>query len=118
MDFNFISKEIFLEMDKEGEFLQVGTYQGNFYGTPKPPAKPEAPSGPSSRSEVIRVYRLIHQCYNTDCPHITTHVISIEHRSSGFFADLKRFKASSRAQVTGTAWLLLILVAMLSIEFD
>ncbi|CAI8052571.1 Membrane-associated guanylate kinase, WW and PDZ domain-containing protein 3 [Geodia barretti] len=71
VDFNFISKETFLEMDKEGEFLQVGTYQGNFYGTPKPPAKPEAPSGPSSRSGVASEYSRTPQLPTVDSPYLS-----------------------------------------------
>ncbi|CAI7997908.1 Membrane-associated guanylate kinase, WW and PDZ domain-containing protein 1 [Geodia barretti] len=51
VDYNFIFKETFLEMDKKGEFLEVRTDQGGFYGTPKP-QQTLGPSGPSSRLEV------------------------------------------------------------------
>ena len=54
IDYNFISVETFQKMEKNGELLESGTFQGNFYGTPRPPANPQAPSGPTySRSEVI-----------------------------------------------------------------
>ncbi|XP_067359598.1 membrane-associated guanylate kinase, WW and PDZ domain-containing protein 1b isoform X4 [Channa argus] len=43
VDYNFLSVEDFLELEKSGTLLEIGTYEGNYYGTPKPPVQP--PSG-------------------------------------------------------------------------
>uniref|UniRef100_A0A3P8V3G8 Membrane-associated guanylate kinase, WW and PDZ domain-containing protein 1 n=1 Tax=Cynoglossus semilaevis TaxID=244447 RepID=A0A3P8V3G8_CYNSE len=43
VDYNFLSVEEFLELQKSGTLLEIGTYEGNYYGTPKPPVQP--PSG-------------------------------------------------------------------------
>nr|XP_057934142.1 membrane-associated guanylate kinase, WW and PDZ domain-containing protein 2a isoform X4 [Doryrhamphus excisus] len=43
VDYNFVSVERFLELEKSGALLESGTYEDNFYGTPKPPAEPSAP---------------------------------------------------------------------------
>uniref|UniRef100_A0A3Q2QBK7 Membrane associated guanylate kinase, WW and PDZ domain containing 1b n=1 Tax=Fundulus heteroclitus TaxID=8078 RepID=A0A3Q2QBK7_FUNHE len=43
VDYNFLSVEDFLELENSGTLLEVGTYDGNYYGTPKPPVQP--PSG-------------------------------------------------------------------------
>ncbi|KAM4741381.1 membrane-associated guanylate kinase, WW and PDZ domain-containing protein 1b isoform 3-T3 [Anableps anableps] len=43
VDYNFLSVEEFLELEKSGTLLEIGTYEGNYYGTPKPPVQP--PSG-------------------------------------------------------------------------
>ncbi|XP_072238769.1 membrane-associated guanylate kinase, WW and PDZ domain-containing protein 1b isoform X3 [Leuresthes tenuis] len=43
VDYNFLSVEDFLELEKSGTLLEIGTYDGNYYGTPKPPVQP--PSG-------------------------------------------------------------------------
>ncbi|XP_047437826.1 membrane-associated guanylate kinase, WW and PDZ domain-containing protein 1b isoform X4 [Mugil cephalus] len=43
VDYNFLSVEDFLELEKTGTLLEIGTYEGNYYGTPKPPVQP--PSG-------------------------------------------------------------------------
>lgn len=40
VDYNFISVEEFKKMDKNGQLLESGTYEGNYYGTPKPPPDP------------------------------------------------------------------------------
>ncbi|XP_030639735.1 membrane-associated guanylate kinase, WW and PDZ domain-containing protein 1 [Chanos chanos] len=40
VDYNFLSVEDFLELEKCGTLLEVGTYDGNYYGTPKPPSQP------------------------------------------------------------------------------
>ena len=40
IDYNFISVDEFKRMEKNGELLESGQYQGNHYGTPKPPADP------------------------------------------------------------------------------
>ncbi|XP_070223560.1 membrane-associated guanylate kinase, WW and PDZ domain-containing protein 3 isoform X3 [Bos mutus] len=40
VDYNFISVEQFKALEESGTLLESGTYDGNFYGTPKPPAEP------------------------------------------------------------------------------
>ncbi|XP_056092549.1 membrane-associated guanylate kinase, WW and PDZ domain-containing protein 1 isoform X6 [Rhinichthys klamathensis goyatoka] len=40
VDYNFLSVEDFLELDRRGGLLEIGTYDGNYYGTPKPPNQP------------------------------------------------------------------------------
>ncbi|XP_034028590.1 membrane-associated guanylate kinase, WW and PDZ domain-containing protein 1-like [Thalassophryne amazonica] len=40
VDYNFLSVEDFLELEKSGTLLEIGTYEGNYYGTPKPPRQP------------------------------------------------------------------------------
>ncbi|CAL8325320.1 unnamed protein product [Merluccius merluccius] len=40
VDYNFLSVEDFLELDESGTLLEIGTYEGNYYGTPKPPRQP------------------------------------------------------------------------------
>ncbi|XP_039551287.1 membrane-associated guanylate kinase, WW and PDZ domain-containing protein 1 isoform X21 [Passer montanus] len=40
VDYNFLTVEEFLELERTGTLLEVGTYEGNYYGTPKPPSQP------------------------------------------------------------------------------
>ncbi|KAF7653976.1 hypothetical protein LDENG_00076270 [Lucifuga dentata] len=40
VDYNFISGGDFRILEESGLLLESGTYDGNFYGTPKPPAEP------------------------------------------------------------------------------
>uniref|UniRef100_A0AAV2LX09 Membrane-associated guanylate kinase, WW and PDZ domain-containing protein 1 n=1 Tax=Knipowitschia caucasica TaxID=637954 RepID=A0AAV2LX09_KNICA len=40
VDYNFLSVEDFLELEENGTLLEIGTYEGNYYGTPKPPRQP------------------------------------------------------------------------------
>ncbi|XP_075870254.1 membrane-associated guanylate kinase, WW and PDZ domain-containing protein 1b isoform X3 [Nelusetta ayraudi] len=40
VDYNFLSVDEFLELEKSGTLLEIGTYEGNYYGTPKPPVQP------------------------------------------------------------------------------
>uniref|UniRef100_A0A3B5LKH9 Uncharacterized protein n=1 Tax=Xiphophorus couchianus TaxID=32473 RepID=A0A3B5LKH9_9TELE len=40
VDYNFLSVEDFLVLEKSGTLLEIGTYEGNYYGTPKPPVQP------------------------------------------------------------------------------
>ncbi|CAH2220786.1 membrane-associated guanylate kinase, WW and PDZ domain-containing 3 isoform X1 [Pelobates cultripes] len=40
VDYNFIAVEQFKALEDSGVLLESGTYDGNFYGTPKPPAEP------------------------------------------------------------------------------
>ncbi|XP_054876333.1 membrane-associated guanylate kinase, WW and PDZ domain-containing protein 2a isoform X2 [Poeciliopsis prolifica] len=43
VDYNFVTVDRFMELEKSGALLESGTYEENFYGTPKPPAEPSAP---------------------------------------------------------------------------
>uniref|UniRef100_A0A674NPV5 Membrane-associated guanylate kinase, WW and PDZ domain-containing protein 1 n=1 Tax=Takifugu rubripes TaxID=31033 RepID=A0A674NPV5_TAKRU len=40
VDYNFLSVEDFLRLEESGTLLEIGTYEGNYYGTPKPPKQP------------------------------------------------------------------------------
>ncbi|XP_018420081.1 PREDICTED: membrane-associated guanylate kinase, WW and PDZ domain-containing protein 3 [Nanorana parkeri] len=40
VDYNFITVEQFKALEDSGVLLESGTYDDNFYGTPKPPAEP------------------------------------------------------------------------------
>uniref|UniRef100_A0A8C9ZKD0 Membrane-associated guanylate kinase, WW and PDZ domain-containing protein 1 n=1 Tax=Sander lucioperca TaxID=283035 RepID=A0A8C9ZKD0_SANLU len=40
VDYNFVTIDRFMELEKSGALLESGTYEDNFYGTPKPPAEP------------------------------------------------------------------------------
>ncbi|XP_032377781.1 membrane-associated guanylate kinase, WW and PDZ domain-containing protein 1 isoform X11 [Etheostoma spectabile] len=40
VDYNFLSVEDFLKLEDSGTLLEIGTYEGNYYGTPKPPRQP------------------------------------------------------------------------------
>ncbi|XP_031757088.1 membrane-associated guanylate kinase, WW and PDZ domain-containing protein 1 isoform X2 [Xenopus tropicalis] len=40
VDYKFLTVQEFLELEKSGTLLEVGTYEGNYYGTPKPPSQP------------------------------------------------------------------------------
>ncbi|XP_068162660.1 membrane-associated guanylate kinase, WW and PDZ domain-containing protein 2a isoform X10 [Antennarius striatus] len=40
VDYNFVTVDRFMELEKSGALLESGTYEENFYGTPKPPAEP------------------------------------------------------------------------------
>ncbi|KAJ8016137.1 hypothetical protein DPEC_G00004070 [Dallia pectoralis] len=40
VDYNFLSVEEFLDLEQSGTLLEIGTYEGNYYGTPKPPRQP------------------------------------------------------------------------------
>uniref|UniRef100_A0A8C9VHX8 Membrane associated guanylate kinase, WW and PDZ domain containing 3 n=1 Tax=Scleropages formosus TaxID=113540 RepID=A0A8C9VHX8_SCLFO len=42
VDYNFISVGEFRILEDSGLLLESGTYDGNYYGTPKPPAEPSA----------------------------------------------------------------------------
>ncbi|XP_073681605.1 membrane-associated guanylate kinase, WW and PDZ domain-containing protein 1b [Garra rufa] len=43
IDYNFLSVDEFLKLEQSGTLLEIGSYEGNYYGTPKPPSQP--PSG-------------------------------------------------------------------------
>ncbi|KAJ3602798.1 hypothetical protein NHX12_030546 [Muraenolepis orangiensis] len=40
--YNFLTVDDFLELEKSGTLLEIGSYEGNYYGTPKPPLQPPA----------------------------------------------------------------------------
>uniref|UniRef100_A0A8C6T7W6 Membrane-associated guanylate kinase, WW and PDZ domain-containing protein 2 n=1 Tax=Neogobius melanostomus TaxID=47308 RepID=A0A8C6T7W6_9GOBI len=42
VDYNFVTVDRFMELEKSGALLESGTYEDNFYGTPKPPAEPSS----------------------------------------------------------------------------
>ncbi|XP_076849055.1 membrane-associated guanylate kinase, WW and PDZ domain-containing protein 2a isoform X3 [Brachyhypopomus gauderio] len=42
VDYNFVTVEHFMELEKSGALLESGTYEDNYYGTPKPAAEPSA----------------------------------------------------------------------------
>ncbi|XP_066501042.1 membrane-associated guanylate kinase, WW and PDZ domain-containing protein 1-like isoform X4 [Hoplias malabaricus] len=44
VDYNFLSVQEFLELEQCGTLLEIGTYEGNYYGTPKPPSQPSCGS--------------------------------------------------------------------------
>nr|XP_044993832.1 membrane-associated guanylate kinase, WW and PDZ domain-containing protein 3 isoform X2 [Jaculus jaculus] len=52
VDYNFISVEQFKSLEESGALLESGTYDGNFYGTPKPPAEP-SPFQPDPVDQVL-----------------------------------------------------------------
>ncbi|XP_042198034.1 membrane-associated guanylate kinase, WW and PDZ domain-containing protein 3a isoform X3 [Callorhinchus milii] len=51
VDYNFISLEEFKVLEDSGALLESGTFDGNLYGTPKPPAEP----GPFQQDVVDQV---------------------------------------------------------------
>ncbi|XP_032620513.1 membrane-associated guanylate kinase, WW and PDZ domain-containing protein 1 isoform X19 [Chelonoidis abingdonii] len=40
VDYNFLTVQEFLDLEQSETLLEVGTYEGNYYGTPKPPSQP------------------------------------------------------------------------------
>ncbi|XP_049718740.1 membrane-associated guanylate kinase, WW and PDZ domain-containing protein 1 isoform X4 [Elephas maximus indicus] len=40
VDYNFLTVKEFLDLEQSGTLLEVGTYEGNYYGTPRPPSQP------------------------------------------------------------------------------
>ncbi|KAF6733145.1 Membrane-associated guanylate kinase, WW and PDZ domain-containing protein 3 [Oryzias melastigma] len=52
VDYNFISVREFQELEESGMLLESGTYDGNYYGTPKPPAEP-SPVQPDLVDQVL-----------------------------------------------------------------
>uniref|UniRef100_H2T0I7 Membrane associated guanylate kinase, WW and PDZ domain containing 1b n=1 Tax=Takifugu rubripes TaxID=31033 RepID=H2T0I7_TAKRU len=40
VDYNFLSVEDFFKLENSGTLLEIGTYEGNYYGTPRPPVQP------------------------------------------------------------------------------
>uniref|UniRef100_A0A4W3IXA3 Membrane-associated guanylate kinase, WW and PDZ domain-containing protein 1 n=1 Tax=Callorhinchus milii TaxID=7868 RepID=A0A4W3IXA3_CALMI len=40
VDYNFVTVDEFMELEKSGSLLESGTYEDNYYGTPKPLAEP------------------------------------------------------------------------------
>ncbi|KAK6470602.1 membrane-associated guanylate kinase [Huso huso] len=52
VDYNFISVGEFRTLEDSGALLESGTYDGNYYGTPKPPAEP-SPIQPDLVDQVL-----------------------------------------------------------------
>lgn len=52
VDYNFISVAEFRDLEESGLLLESGTYDGNYYGTPKPPAEP-SPVQPDLVDQVL-----------------------------------------------------------------
>ncbi|OQV21245.1 Membrane-associated guanylate kinase, WW and PDZ domain-containing protein 2 [Hypsibius exemplaris] len=52
-DYWFLSKEAFLDLEKDGHLLESGLFGGNFYGTPKPPHEPMEKGPERSITELI-----------------------------------------------------------------
>ncbi|XP_058500192.1 membrane-associated guanylate kinase, WW and PDZ domain-containing protein 3a isoform X2 [Solea solea] len=52
VDYNFIGVGEFRELEESGLLLESGTYDGNYYGTPKPPAEP-SPVQPDLVDQVL-----------------------------------------------------------------
>ena len=40
VDYRFLTKEEFEDLEKKGLLVEAGLYEGNFYGTPRPPKTP------------------------------------------------------------------------------
>lgn len=40
VDYQFLTKEQFESLEQKGLLVEAGTYEGNFYGTPRPPRNP------------------------------------------------------------------------------
>ncbi|MBN3276172.1 MAGI1 protein, partial [Polyodon spathula] len=40
VDYNFLTVQEFFNFEQSGTLLEIGTYEGNYYGTPKPPSQP------------------------------------------------------------------------------
>nr|XP_055039931.1 membrane-associated guanylate kinase, WW and PDZ domain-containing protein 1b isoform X2 [Misgurnus anguillicaudatus] len=52
VDYNFLSVEEFLKLEQSGTLLEIGSYEGNYYGTPKPPSQP--PSGKVNTGDALQ----------------------------------------------------------------
>ncbi|KAI4895095.1 hypothetical protein NFI96_026231 [Prochilodus magdalenae] len=52
VDYNFLSVQEFLDLEQSGTLLEIGTYEGNYYGTPKPPIQP--PCGSVITQDALR----------------------------------------------------------------
>ncbi|XP_038068870.1 membrane-associated guanylate kinase, WW and PDZ domain-containing protein 1-like isoform X6 [Patiria miniata] len=50
VDYKFLSVDEFMALEKSGHLLESGVFDGNHYGTPKPPAKPPPAQSPTSSS--------------------------------------------------------------------
>ena len=46
VDYNFISVEEFKQMERSGDLLESGAFEGNYYGTPKPLPDPSSSNMP------------------------------------------------------------------------
>ncbi|XP_071805383.1 membrane-associated guanylate kinase, WW and PDZ domain-containing protein 3-like isoform X1 [Asterias amurensis] len=50
VDYKFLSVDEFMALEKSGHLLESGVFDGNHYGTPKPPAKSPPAQSPTSSS--------------------------------------------------------------------
>ena len=59
IDYDFITVDQFKKMEKNGDLLESGTYEGNYYGTPRPPSDPpsSAMNPPMLRSPASMGYK-------------------------------------------------------------
>lgn len=76
VDYNFISVGEFRVLEESGLLLESGTYDGNYYGTPKPPAEP-SPVQPDLVDQV-----LFDEEFDTTQRKRTTSVSNMERKDS------------------------------------
>lgn len=43
VDYEFLTVNEYLDLEKSGKLLESGFYESNYYGTPKPPKTPMTP---------------------------------------------------------------------------
>ncbi|KAF0314317.1 Membrane-associated guanylate kinase, WW and PDZ domain-containing protein 2 [Amphibalanus amphitrite] len=53
VDYTFLSLSEFRDLERSGNLLESGVYEGNHYGTPKPPAEPSAGRQPLSGDIIL-----------------------------------------------------------------
>ncbi|ESP04594.1 hypothetical protein LOTGIDRAFT_136033 [Lottia gigantea] len=54
-DYTFLSLEEFYELEKSGDLLESGIFDGNHYGTPRPPKEPSTPLNRHSSSGALNM---------------------------------------------------------------
>lgn len=54
-DYIFLSNNEFLELEKKGNLLEYGVFNGHYYGTPKPPKEPSTPILSNSNSTISNI---------------------------------------------------------------
>ena len=53
VDYEFLSVNEYLELERSGRLLESGFYEGNYYGTPKPPKTPMTPGTGTLRRQKV-----------------------------------------------------------------
>ncbi|XP_065656846.1 membrane-associated guanylate kinase, WW and PDZ domain-containing protein 1 isoform X3 [Hydra vulgaris] len=53
VDYEFLSVNAYLELERSGRLLESGFYEGNYYGTPKPPKTPMTPGTGTIRKQKV-----------------------------------------------------------------